>query len=328
MTKSLRLSTVLIIILLAIIAAIVFFGYFYQTGRSPLLKLAPGSSLTEPKLVTTFDGGQQRLARPLALAVGAQGNIYVADTGNNRITVFNSKGELINFFGGTGNREGQLNFPSGISISRSGKVYVADYKNNRVAVFDTDGKFLRVVASGSISGLDGKPLMFSPVTLVVDAQEHLYISDTFRQRILVLDSNGQLLRVIGREGGRPGEILYANGLAVDEKGKQLIVSDSNNARIQAFDLEGKFLWQQDKIGKSSKLVVPKGVVVADGIIYVADSLAQRIAAFDTQGKFLYMFGSRSADVDGFNFPSGLAWSPELSYLLISDRENDRIDIYR
>jgi tripartite motif-containing protein 71 len=327
MNKSIKLSTLLIIILVTIIGAIIYFGLYYSRGLSPL----PGNNkvATEPlRVVTAFDGGNDPLSRPLGVAAGPKGKSFVADTGNNRVMVFDSNGKVIKVFGHLGTKDGEFNFPSSIAVSNSGKVYVADFKNNRIQVFDVDGNIINIISSVNTVDQNAKPLMFSPVAVAIDSKERIYISDTFRQRILVLDQNGKLQRIIGQEGSQPGQLLYANGLAVDENNNLLLVSDSNNARIQAFDLDGKFLWKQESAGKDSVLALPKGIAIANGVIFVADAPAHRIVVYNKEGKFLYKFGIRSDDNNGFNFPTGLAWQKDLGSLLIADRGNNRIDLYK
>jgi tripartite motif-containing protein 71 len=329
MDKSLKLSTLLIVILVTIIGAILYFGYFYHLGSNPFADLTPGiTEANRPKPVVAFNGGKDPLARPLAVAAGSGGRIYAADTGNNRIIVFNQAGKVIKAFGRQGANQGEFNFPSGVAVGKSGRVYVADFKNNRVQIFDQNGVYVGEINSDKAMGSDGKPLKFSPVTLTVDSNDNVYISDTFRHRVLVFDQSGAFIRSIGSEGSQPGQILYANGLAIDGKNKRLLVSDSNNARIQAFDLQGKFLWKQESAGKDSFLVVPKGIAVGNGVIYVSDTPAHRIVVYDLDGKPLYKFGLRSVELDGFNFPSGLNWDSQSGRLYIADRENQRIDVYK
>lgn len=329
MSKSLRLSTVLILILALVLAAIVYFGYFYRSGKSPVKGVPLVTSLVKPKLLGTIVA-EPTLTRPMAVAAGPERRTYVADTGNNRVAVFDGSGKLINTFGTYGQKDGEFNFPSGIAVSSTSKVYVADFKNNRVQVFDKDGKFIRSISENNLRNQDGKTIQFSPVAVAVGSKDMLYISDTFKQRILLVDSTNTLVRTIAMEGSGPGQILYANGIALDEKDNLLVLSDQNNARIQAFDLDGAFLWQQGLAGtnKDSKLVIPKGVAIAKEIIYVADTGAHLIAAYDLKGKFLYTFGVRSTEVTGFNFPTGMAWSAEQGCLLIADRDNNRVDIYK
>jgi DNA-binding beta-propeller fold protein YncE len=73
-----------------------------------------------------------RFRHPSGVAVDRVGNVYVADTGNDRIEEFSATGKLLAIQGRTGSRPGQFRHPTGIAVDAAGDVYVADTDNNRV----------------------------------------------------------------------------------------------------------------------------------------------------------------------------------------------------
>jgi DNA-binding beta-propeller fold protein YncE len=73
-----------------------------------------------------------RFRHPSGIAVDRAGNVYVADTGNDRIEEFSPSGKLLAMQGSTGSRPGQFRHPTGIAVDGQGNVYVADTGNNRV----------------------------------------------------------------------------------------------------------------------------------------------------------------------------------------------------
>ena len=80
------------------------------------------------------DKGQ--LNHPLSLAVDSNGFIFIADTYNHRISIFNDAGMFVRSFGSCGNNEGQFNRPQGIAFSPNGNLYISDdYGNQRVKIF-------------------------------------------------------------------------------------------------------------------------------------------------------------------------------------------------
>src|SRR4030042_1223850 len=76
---------------------------------------------------------------PSGVAVDASGNVYVADTYNDRIQKFSSSGTYMTQWGTYGSSNGQFNWPSGVAVDASGYVYVADTYNNRIQRFDSSG---------------------------------------------------------------------------------------------------------------------------------------------------------------------------------------------
>lgn len=80
---------------------------------------------------------------PRSVVVSPTGDVYVADTGNDRVQVFDAEGTFLRWIGGSGSDIGQLNEPTGIALGDDGELYVADAWNARIQVFDAVGQFLR-----------------------------------------------------------------------------------------------------------------------------------------------------------------------------------------
>lgn len=73
--------------------------------------------------------------RASGLAIDSSGNIFVADTSNDRIQKFDSNGNVITVFGTSGSGDGQFNSPTGVAVDSTGNIYVVDAGNNRIQVF-------------------------------------------------------------------------------------------------------------------------------------------------------------------------------------------------
>ena len=84
--------------------------------------------------------GDGQLAEPRGLAVDGRGNLYVADTKNSRIQVFDSNGQFLRAFGHKGGGDGELNEPCGVAVDADGGVWVADTWNHRIVHFTADGR--------------------------------------------------------------------------------------------------------------------------------------------------------------------------------------------
>ena len=93
----------------------------------------------------SYGSGEGQFLWPSGITVGVDGNVYVADTLNNRIQVFTLMGVFLRQWGntGTGTGEGELNQPADVATDAGGDVYVADTWNHRIQVFSAGGVFRR-----------------------------------------------------------------------------------------------------------------------------------------------------------------------------------------
>ena len=124
--------------------------------------------------------GDGEFNNPVGIAVDGAGNVYVAETINHRVQVFDSNGRFLRKWGSEGSGDGQFNRPMGIAIDRAGNVYVADRNKHRVQVFDSTGQFLRKWGSeGSGNG------QFDAPNIAVDGAWNVYVSDSGNHQILV-----------------------------------------------------------------------------------------------------------------------------------------------
>ena len=161
---------------------------------------------------------------PRQIAVAPNGNLYVADTGNERIQVYSpTGGHLFNIGAGSHNPEtapGRMDEPSGVAVDGKGVVYVADYWDKRIQRFTLDGKFLSSYAvSGWVSGDYQEPY------LAVDTRGHLFATDApvnsaHVNHVLELDATtGATIRAFGSGTvGAAGSLTQPSGVAVGPDG--------------------------------------------------------------------------------------------------------------
>jgi DNA-binding beta-propeller fold protein YncE len=161
---------------------------------------------------------------------------------------------------------------------------------------------------------------------VDSATGRIYVTDTLRDQIFVLDMQGNILQSIGKTGNGEGEFNLPTELRLS--GQDLLVVDSMNFRVQAFSRDGKFQYAIGKIGDSTgALFRPKAVSVdSEGDVYIVDSQWGVVQVFNRQGQLLYYFGAKGTHAGEFQLPSGLFISHD-DKVLVVDSFNRRIQVF-
>jgi tripartite motif-containing protein 71 len=237
-----------------------------NTGVVPLLTIS-GPGIGEHP---TFD-------RPLGAAFGPDGRIYVTDSGNARVCVFDASGRFLVEFGGleqarpasptvtatSGVTPGSsaprawLSFPAGIDVTEDGKVYVADARGASVEVFDTEGVHIRsYLVTSTVSAASNEGSETVPVRVeggVATANNSLtdvaVIGDLFY--VTTSDSIVIVAPLVPELGGSIEGRRFAvgldrpNGVATAPDGT-VYVSDSNRQRVVSFAMSGTELWATDE----------------------------------------------------------------------------------
>ncbi len=221
--------------------------------------------------------GQLRGARDMAL--GPEGLLWIADTGNHRVQVWTIHGEFVRAFGAFGSASGELNAPHGIAVDGE-RVVVADTLNDRVQVFDREGhSLLRFGGWGADDALFNHPM---DVTL--DDAGNVYVADADNHRVQKFDAEGAHLLSFGDFGPHPG--FFAAPSGVTHHGGLIYVNDRENHRIQVFDLEGEhvYTWGLHALlprESAGKLHYPRQVAISPSgrLAAIAEDQENRIQYF-------------------------------------------------
>ncbi len=189
--------------------------------------------------------GDGQFSWPNDVAVDLSGNVYVADSGNNRIQKFNNSGTYITQWGtscdvggsGVDGCDGDFNYPTGVALDDSDNIYVVGRHNHRVQKFDSVGNFL--AKWGTEGTGDGQ---FShPRKVAVNASGDVYVADAYNDRIQKFDSSGTFLTKWGTTcitddvgvDACDGNFDWPMGVAVDDSGNVYTIEDGND-RVQKF----------------------------------------------------------------------------------------------
>ena len=178
--------------------------------------------------------GRGLLTRPTGLAYDPVGKrIYVADTAEHEIKVFDDDGRLLKRLGRRGEGDGEFNFPTHLAFSR-GELYVTDTMNSRIQVLGKEGAVL-ALRFGEIGSTVGK--LVRPKGVAVDGEGNIYVIESLGDYLLVFNRRGELLLPIGGNGTDVGKFELPAGIWVDA-GNRVFVADMYNGRIAVFQFLG------------------------------------------------------------------------------------------
>jgi tripartite motif-containing protein 71 len=238
----------------------------------------------------------------------------VANTGNDRIDVFDASGTLKRSFGTSGRATGQFDGPLGVVADASGVRAVTDSINGRVQLINADGSIATIWGSPN----PGPTVLPNPVAVAFDQAGNGFVLDNRRSTIVVFDrATATTTRRIGTEGSGPAQLLSPQALAIDNSGN-IAVADTGNERVARFAADGTYL------GSFPTDAAPRGIAVTpDGAkIYVADT-RNRITVYDGGGTELDQFGGTGSKLGKLNAPAQIALDPG-GNLWVADRGNNRI----
>jgi sugar lactone lactonase YvrE/3D (Asp-Asp-Asp) domain-containing protein len=244
--------------------------------------------------------------QPYGIAMGPDGNIYVADTFNNRIRKVTSTG-VVTTLAGSGSATfadatgaaASFNYPYGIAIGPDGNIYVADTLNHRIRKVTATGVVTTVAGNGSATFADGIGAVASfnqPYGIAVAPDGSIYVADTFNHRIRRVTPAGVVRTIAGSgsaafsDGTGTGSSFYRpKGIAIGLDGN-IYVADTQTNRIRKVTLSGVVTTVagsgtpgfSDGTGSGASFSYPAGVAVGpDGIIYVIDTENNRIRKIDS-----------------------------------------------
>jgi len=155
--------------------------------------------------------------------------LFVTDTGDQTIKVFDRNGNFKYAIGGRGDGPGQFNYPTYIWIDDSHELLVSDTLNFRLQRLTPSGEPLQVFGE-----VGDRPGDFSrPKGIATDSLGHIYVVDALMHAVQVYNRDGELLMALARQGQGQGEFWLPNGIFVSSN-DTIYVADSYNKRVQVF----------------------------------------------------------------------------------------------
>ena len=267
--------------------------YVANTYANSVVKL---SKTNGGVMWTTTGCGGVNFGRPRDVAVGSDGNVYVADTDRNRIARLNpATGACIGSpatFGTTGGNPGQLRAPRALTSDGAGGLWIAEGgSNNRLQHFTNAGAY---VANSAIGGFGEGNGQFRSAHCVFMDGAFVAVCDTFNYRIQRFSVNASGVpafdALIGGTRPADGGFNGAFDVAYGPDGS-MYATDWFNHRIQKFNANGTFVDDWGGYGTpNGSYIFPRGIAVrGDGTVVVTDSENNRIDLLQPSGTFIRSF---------------------------------------
>ena len=247
------------------------------------------------------------LNNPVGVATDNAGNVFIADTANNRIRKVDASGVITTVvgyygyagYGGDGGlaRFATLYHPYGITIDKAGSLFIADYSNNRIRKVGTNG-IITTIAGNGVNGFSGdggaatNAKLYNPTGVAYDAAGNILIADYNNNRVRMVSTNGIITTRIGNGiagyagdgGAATNSKLYNPFSIILNTAGDLFVADSKNNRIREIGTNGIVATvvgggshTYPSIGDggapiNAKLASPSGLTIDSlGNLFIADS---------------------------------------------------------
>lgn len=314
-------------------------------------------------IVTGAQIGCGNLAGPQDLNTDEDGNVYIADTNNNRIVVTDKDFRLlrvIDEFERDGKKE-TFSAPNGVYVSARGNLYIADTNNMRVVELDGAGKLVQVIENPRSEVLE-EGYVFHPMKVAVDYADRVYvIAQNQFEGIMAFNELGEFLGFTGTINVQitPWEIFWRRFSTKEQRARQQLfipteftgMEIDSDGFVYATNVDGEGKQSVRRLNPSGEDVIQKKegglsgdldwriagtysgpsrivdvVVRNQGIYSILDSVRGRIFTYDHEGNLLYIFGGLGSQEGTFTGPVAIDTIGE--EILVLDATRNLVNRFR
>lgn len=228
---------------------------FAAAAATPDLEKAPKVALERTPIKIQAPAAGWKIGYPSAVTMDDAGLIYVLQRGEEAdpVLVLDREGKIVRSWG-----RGLYKIPHSIRIDPQGNIWTVDSGSSMVLKFTPRGEKLLEISVGEQP--PGRGPTNGTTDIAFGPNGRIFISDGYgNARVLEYTSKGERVRQWGSRGTGPGQFDQPHGIAVDGAGI-IYVADRNNARLQRFDLNGKYLGEWNHLGKVTTVAFRAGAL--------------------------------------------------------------------
>ena len=283
---------------------------FFPTGLETLTAAPTGPTVRTDGTQLVIGGNGTRkgqLNGPSDVALDSTGNIYIADTNNNRVEKYDAQGNFQAVAGGFGS-DFQLTQPWALVVAPDGTVFVADTWAHKVTKLDKDLKKIKEWGVGGQTDAGGDPLkLFGPRDITLTADGHVMIVDTGNNRVIEYTADGDFVRQFGSKGSGDGQFSEPSSIITNASG-DIFIADFWNKRIVHLDkdLKSKGDIKIDSWGSTAVTDRAYLALLPDGRILTTDPSQGKVLAFGADGTPLGSYDLPKEGTQQIARPVGIA----------------------
>ncbi len=286
-------------------------AYFPKgSGVVPVVPAGPTVRIEGTHVIIGGEGfADGQLRGPTDVALDAAGNIFVADTDNQRIVKYNAQGEYQASISAFTTEDLALNLPGSMTIAPDGTVFIADTWNHKILKLDAQLTKVDEWAEGQAVEAGGDPFkLFGPRDITLTAAGNVLVTDTGNSRVIEYTQDGEFVRQFGSKGsgGGPLELSEPVGIVTNAAG-DIYIADYWNKRIVILgdDLNLKSTIAVDSWGSEAVTDRAYMALLADGRLLVTDPANGQILAFAADGSRIAAYDVPPDANRNFSRPIGI-----------------------
>lgn len=231
--------------------------------------------------------GDKKIGGPTGLALGNNGDVYVADSHSNTVYRFDYTGKpvdklTVDISGMPGFKDKKAKLYD-IAVDKDGRIYITDPQIACVHVYDSRNKLVFNIKS------DGKKIEFNgPSYILLDNDGNIVFVDAGYSRMQVFNPDGKPMNKISSKGFGAGYLYYPTGIALGNNG-EIFNASGMSPNIQAFSTKGEFLYalsNEDFTGPPNVSEMRGIFIDSKNRLYIAEGLTKRVSVYQLTDKYM------------------------------------------